>query len=161
MSERARQTEYVRRWRVRNRDRWNQYMRKYNSGRQADPIYQAKRILASNRQRQVTRCGDRRYKMHLSLEQIAALIVQPCVYCGLDPNGVYCLGVDRIVNSEPYTVANSAPCCSICNAAKGVLDVEVFIDRCIAIAQNHTRGYSLPANRHPRCQEPRCDPAYT
>ncbi len=59
-----------------------------------------------------------------------------CVYCGIDGDELYrlgvlnvrtkerfeAIGVDRIDNSQPYVLANIAPCCALCNGIKsGIL----------------------------------------
>ena len=50
----------------------------------------------------------------ITLDRFAVLITQPCIYCG--DNGK--VGIDRVDNSQGYTLENSASCCKICNFMK-------------------------------------------
>lgn len=65
----------------------------------------------------------------ISDDHFRFLTKQPCRYCGKAPsmtsdphkrsNGIYVYtGIDRVNNSEGYTVRNSVPCCKTCNYAK-------------------------------------------
>lgn len=66
---------------------------------------------------------DRGLPFELTLEQVEDLVGRPCVYCGEPPRN----GIDRIDSSLGYTVANSAPCCKVCNFMKSTLQVEQFL----------------------------------
>lgn len=54
----------------------------------------------------------------LTLEQYAALVTQPCHYCGgaLSRTGH---GLDRKEPGGPYSIENVVPCCAHCNSVKG------------------------------------------
>ena len=65
----------------------------------------------------------------LSDDEAAAVIIQPCAYCGepasngkyLHRNGsvpFYHNGIDRIDNSRGYEIGNVVPCCKYCNFGK-------------------------------------------
>jgi len=63
------------------------------------------------------------YKMELTREEIHALVIQPCYYCGIidEVNGI-----DRVDSTQHYHKDNVVPCCTTCNHAKGTLTVEEF-----------------------------------
>jgi hypothetical protein len=80
----------------------------------------------------IQRCKGRR-EFSLSKEQLFALVVNPCYYCGIDFSinkktkyGQFkCNGLDRINNLNGYTMDNVLPCCHYCNAIRmDVLTVE-------------------------------------
>lgn len=59
---------------------------------------------------------QRRDVCDLSVDEVAALIAQPCTHCGTtDLNR----GLDRIDNALPHTRGNVAPSCAPCNVARG------------------------------------------
>ena len=75
----------------------------------------------------------------LTKEEFRSLTKSPCVYCGSPAitvksvkkatNGTYLYnGVDRKDNSLGYTVANTQPCCGICNQAKHTLTEDQFLN---------------------------------
>jgi hypothetical protein len=63
-----------------------------------------------------SRCTAKRRNLEWSLEldQYLQLISLPCHYCGgsLCKSGV---GLDRLDNSNGYTLTNVVPCCGVCN----------------------------------------------
>jgi hypothetical protein len=61
---------------------------------------------------------------HLSREVFRKLILQPCVYCGIQSAG----GIDRRDNTQGYTEQNSEPCCAKCNYAKRGQTVDEFLN---------------------------------
>lgn len=74
-----------------------------------------------------------------------ALILSSCHYCGSPPankikgsrGSVFAYnGIDRVNNSDGYTVENTVSCCSICNHAKHTLSSDVFTEW-ILKAANH------------------------
>lgn len=56
---------------------------------------------------------------NITREEYAALVSQPCDYCGypLPPEGV---GLDRLDLYGDYSPSNVVPCCTECNLARGV-----------------------------------------
>lgn len=62
----------------------------------------------------------RGYSFNLSQEQFDRLISSKCRYC----NSRERIGVDRVNNTQGYSVNNCVPCCFICNRAKGTLEVK-------------------------------------
>jgi hypothetical protein len=65
---------------------------------------------------------QRGIQMLLTFEEFSALINKPCTYCGLESRGI-----DRIDASKSYTIDNSTPCCSRCNAMKNDMDIASFL----------------------------------
>jgi len=54
----------------------------------------------------------------LTLDQYAALVSQPCHYCG-GPIAATGAGLDRKIAGGPYSIENVVPCCVHCNSVKG------------------------------------------
>jgi hypothetical protein len=52
-------------------------------------------------------------------------------------------GVDRIDSSGPYTLANTVPCCSVCNKMKMSLEARFFIEHCTKIATRMAQAQML------------------
>ncbi len=75
----------------------------------------------------------------LSKEEFRNLTKQHCFYCGIPPSnhrkgtGKYAIynlaynGIDRINNSQGYTIENSVPCCDMCNKAKNKHSKDDFL----------------------------------
>lgn len=80
----------------------------------------------------------RGYCWELTDEQFFAITVQNCYYCGVPPSNTYqhigmngsftYNGIDRLRNTEGYTVDNVVPCCKNCNRAKWEMSVDEFRD---------------------------------
>lgn len=72
----------------------------------------------------------------LSKEEFIEIIHKKCFYCGKmdfkrlpSNNELYLLnGVDRLDNNLGYTKENSVSCCSKCNYAKRLMDVDEFFE---------------------------------
>jgi len=88
----------------------------------------------------------RGYKFELKREEVEYLVNKPCIYCGELHSSVIktkCYdypynGIDRVDNTENYTIDNCVACCSFCNRAKYIYDKEYFINKCKKIAENNT-----------------------
>lgn len=65
----------------------------------------------------------------LSLDHFIDLTSQTCTYCDQFTSGKSHVGIDRLVNNEGYTIANSVPCCWTCNRMKRDMDVGEFLDQ--------------------------------
>ena len=88
------------------------------------------------------RAKMRGLKFSLTQDFVRVITQLPCAYCGEPPknlaygrrgrrNYIY-NGIDRINNTEGYEEWNCAPCCSICNYAKGTLsklEFDAHIDK--------------------------------
>jgi len=73
----------------------------------------------------------------LTKEQVESLIYKPCVYCGRvgvstcartvpDPRQMAYNGIDRVDNTQGYSLSNTVTCCIDCNRAKADHSVEYF-----------------------------------
>jgi len=56
--------------------------------------------------------------LELTFEQYLDIIIQPCIYCGIENIGTG-YGIDKIIPTLGYTLINSASCCPCCNQIKG------------------------------------------
>lgn len=93
----------------------------------------------------------------LTPEQFSEITSQDCTYCGAHPRAyksralsrrkgyviTHMNGVDRIDSSGPYTLANTVPCCSVCNKMKMSLEARFFIEHCTKIAQRMAQAQML------------------
>ncbi len=81
---------------------------------------------------------SRSLPFELSREQVAGLIFDTCRYCGCGPQNLMSRktgmfgairynGIDRVDNSEGYTVKNCVTACEMCNKAKRTMDAADFI----------------------------------
>lgn len=85
----------------------------------------------------------------LSEYQFKALTKSLCYYCGCLPSAtiksgfksddyVY-NGIDRLDNTQGYTLENSVPCCAMCNSMKSNHSYQDFISKCIEIANKQSK----------------------
>jgi hypothetical protein len=88
----------------------------------------------------------RGFTFDLTEDTFRSLTQQPCHYCGglpstvskKSPRGDFIYnGIDRVDNTQGYTLANCLPCCQRCNVAKGTLTYNDFIAMARAIAARH------------------------
>ena len=75
----------------------------------------------------------RNYTWELTFEQFMMFWQKPCHYCD-DP--IETIGLDRIVNSEGYTIGNVVPCCFTCNTGKMSQSADSYIDHCLKVVQH-------------------------
>lgn len=93
----------------------------------------------------------------ITKEQHRAIVIQPCTYCGKQPQPynfyvkvdgslrrttkparqssvdlawIKANGVDRIDSSIGYVISNCAPCCRTCNLAKAEMTAAEYIEHC-------------------------------
>lgn len=85
---------------------------------------------------------NRGHEWELTKRQFKELTTQDCFYCGKKPEnitygslgrrkeyGAYISnGVDRVDNTQGYTVDNVVACCKTCNRAKGTQTFEDYTD---------------------------------
>lgn len=77
---------------------------------------------------------SRNLEFNLSKDEFTKLAVQPCYYCGIQPQHLVIYrgdkftynGIDRVDNMQGYITSNSVPCCETCNKAKRILTVDEF-----------------------------------
>jgi len=80
---------------------------------------------------------ERKYPFFLTKEQFLILTSGNCYYCGIIPQqisnamesyGAYIYnGVDRVDNFLGYSSDNCVSCCGVCNRAKDVMGIDVFL----------------------------------
>lgn len=78
----------------------------------------------------------RNLRWDLTETQFAFLVVQPCLYCGIESSrmassykstkGFLYTGVDRVVSAQGYISNNVVPACGRCNVMKLDLTLEKF-----------------------------------
>lgn len=76
----------------------------------------------------------RKYAWLISEEETDTLIKSACFYCGTPPNNTYYYakefkysGIDRIDNTQGYSIDNVIPCCGPCNRMKMDYTQEFFL----------------------------------
>lgn len=90
-----------------------------------------------NNYRQSAKRHDRKFE--LTREQVVSLIASDCYYCGDSPKlekksqnkwdkPLMYNGIDRVDNSEGYTVKNTVPCCMSCNFLKKDISQDEFLN---------------------------------
>jgi hypothetical protein len=96
--------------------------------------------------------GARRRNLEwsLSASQVIELIFSPCHYCGTLPctpvknkfgkGDLLRNGIDRKLSHLGYVFSNCVACCGPCNRLKSTTPYEIFVGRCLRIAQNLRRG---------------------
>lgn len=91
----------------------------------------------------------RGYSFNLSDEDFKSLIFAKCHYCAAEPRPRYAKqtvhtilanGIDRIVNTEGYSVGNCVTCCKDCNLAKRSMSYSEFKLLIIRIYENMNLG---------------------
>ena len=74
----------------------------------------------------------RKINFNLSLEEFAEISDKDCYYCGTPPSRTidkYIFnGVDRLDNSQGYSVSNGVPSCKKCNLAKHIMKESEFYE---------------------------------
>lgn len=86
---------------------------------------------------------NRNMTFGIPLSFFSQLVKEPCTYCGREPykaqsftRNVLVNGLDRLDNSQGYTLENITPCCSACNTLKGTMDSTTFIELCQKIVEH-------------------------
>ncbi|AAC96857.1 hypothetical protein PBCV1_A490L [Paramecium bursaria Chlorella virus 1] len=82
----------------------------------------------------------------LTKEQYVTLCQENCTYCGRMCTETHTNGIDRVDNTRGYILDNCVSCCGSCNIAKGTLNVEEFINKCVLIS---CKEHDIP--KMPRC----------
>lgn len=78
---------------------------------------------------------ERNYIFELSFDEFLNIINKNCYYCNDEKShhrhrstkSIENNGIDRLDNSQGYTVENSVPCCSMCNRMKSIYSEESFL----------------------------------
>ncbi|AGE55401.1 hypothetical protein PBCVMA1E_632L [Paramecium bursaria Chlorella virus MA1E] len=82
----------------------------------------------------------------LTKEQYDTLRQGNCTYCGRMCTETHTNGIDRVDNTRGYILDNCVSCCGSCNIAKGTMNVEEFINKCVSISR---KEHDIP--EMPRC----------
>lgn len=92
-------------------------------------------------------CKSKGRTLNLSLDEIDAIIHQPCYYCGGIDTRQLSRGrtsrfnsIDRLDSNGDYSPGNVVSCCGKCNIMKNRFTPEEFIGQCIAIASHSQVG---------------------
>jgi hypothetical protein len=88
-------------------------------------------------------------RVDLTDDEISAIVLGDCVYCGKPSEPGDFNGVDRMDSAKGYEKINAVSCCQTCNFMKGSLDPFTFIEKCAAVA-NHA------CNEHFKYDGPAC-----
>ena len=99
----------------------------------------------------------RKLPYSLTNEQASKLLDEKCYYCGCPPSRqlihkptqevIKISGIDRLNNSEGYTIKNSVSCCTNCNYKKSNQSFEDFIDWINKVYTNLSQNGRYPTNR--------------
>ncbi len=73
----------------------------------------------------------RGYSFELTHEDFVKILTSKCVYCGSEK----AMGIDRVDNTQGYTLLNSAPCCAHCNRMKWAHSKDFFFEHILKIAK--------------------------
>lgn len=112
--EKERVRQFLQKYRLtdKSKDWWERYLH--------EPGYKWYLVNVSARHRNID--------MSLTRDEVDAMGIQPCHYCGEDPIELGTrFGVDRVDNEKGYTTENCVSCCTFCNYAKRNLSVDDFL----------------------------------
>jgi len=74
----------------------------------------------------------------LTNAQFAAIVAQPCAYCGKPPSKTHHNGLDRLDSDDRvYRLDAVVSCCGDCNVMKYKHDLDVFLAHCLVVATFH------------------------
>lgn len=71
----------------------------------------------------------------LTLTEFESIVISECFYCGA--TAFLYNGIDRIDNSQGYTLENSVSCCAQCNWSKRHLTKDQYIYQCLAVCKHN------------------------
>lgn len=69
----------------------------------------------------------------LSKENFTKLTYSTCYLCGKEKTFEHCNGIDRINNSQGYSIENSKTCCGGCNYMKNAFAIDTFFTQLLSI----------------------------
>ncbi len=104
------------------------YKRTY---RNEDSLYKRPRFIYY---RYKSSAKARGLSFQLTFEEFVDFWQKNCFYCG-DP--IQKIGLDRIDNSQGYSITNVCACCQYCNRMKMAMTKEFFLDKIAKINKNH------------------------
>jgi hypothetical protein len=80
------------------------------------------------------RAKTKGWEFDLTEEEFKQMCTSPCHYCQRTITKSNTSGIDRIDSNIGYVYGNLAPCCSECNASKGTLTRDHFLETCRRVA---------------------------
>ncbi len=81
------------------------------------------------------RAKDKNIRFLIDLTYFSTFWNKPCSYCG---SSIPTIGIDRVNNTEGYTIGNLVSCCTKCNMSKRGMTGEQWIQLCKKVSDNHT-----------------------
>jgi hypothetical protein len=88
---------------------------------------------------------SRKIEFLLTQTQYESFKGEPCYLCGIQSSPDHINGIDRVNNSDGYTIENCKSCCGHCNLMKATLPLEEFLSQCHLINK-----YNKPDKTHQR-----------
>lgn len=123
---RAHNTNMATRWKKQNPDAIKQHQR----NRAIKPESKIKGIMTSAKARNIAFVTE-------DMKVMCERLQEPCQYCGHCPHeGEVLNGLDRYDPEGAYSADNTVPCCSVCNAMKGGLSCDNFINKIRGMVQH-------------------------
>lgn len=113
--------------------------------------------IRSQLRRYIASALKRKISWLLTPEQFSEITAQDCTYCGAAPRAyrsrspyrrrgiltTFMNGIDRIDSKGPYSMANTVPCCSVCNKMKMTLDALFFVEHCTKISRRMSEAKKM------------------
>ena len=81
----------------------------------------------------------RNYYFDLTIEEVKEICLGECWYCGRVASEDNRNGIDRVDNSEGYTIDNTVSCCKECNVAKNDMSASDFIAHAARIVEHQKK----------------------
>lgn len=95
---------------------------------------------AKNRFNLLIKSAEKRnISVEFNLDHYRSLLLMGCVYCGSDLKKEKGYSIDRHDNHRGYVTDNVAPCCKVCNRAKGTMANEEFLDWVIKAYEHQSK----------------------
>lgn len=115
-------------------DYWNDRAKIAKKWRENNPEKQEKFNLERNSSVKYTldyykrRAHNNHIKWNITDEYALQLLKSNCKYCGeIDKYDIS--GIDRVNNNLGYTQENTVSCCKICNFMKGIMSLDVYLNK--------------------------------
>lgn len=99
----------------------------------------------------IARANKKQLLFTLKEEDYAKLINGACYYCRRESNNTHINGIDRMDNSQGYTLGNCVACCSECNQMKTTMTALAFIEQCKNVSRVWHDKENMPFPNIPRC----------
>ena len=106
----------------------------------------------------------RRLEWMLTKDDARRMFTRPCFYCGKPPSQIKKIpygrgsfafnGIDRLRNTEGYTLDNCVTCCLVCNWMKGTLGAKEFLEHVKRITLHSFHLWELENEHEDRLYTP-------